>query len=61
MSCYQKSNFLELIDADCAWDLVDTLFQPLLNDPKCTNDNWFVSVTVPIFHALAIQPLSLDT
>lgn len=39
MSCSQRSNLLELINADCAWYFVNTLFQPLLNDPKCTNDN----------------------
>ena len=39
MSCSQRCNLLELINADCAWYFVNTLFQPLLNDPKCTNDN----------------------
>ena len=40
MSCSQKNNHLKIINAECACDTVNALFQSRLSDSKSTKDNW---------------------
>ena len=53
MSCSQKSNFLEPVDAGCAWNFVNMFFQSLINDPSAPITTGIVSVS--IFHILAVS------
>ena len=61
VSCSQKNNHLKIINADCACDVVNALFQSRPNDlSKSTKDNWCrVCSCFPHFGDLNFQVFTL--